>query len=70
MNRLATLLLASTLAVSVMSLSGCYRVSQYSGDGQLTDNGRFAATDRYVLDLGPIDLTRPGMRTFRLSGLP
>lgn len=50
-------------------LSGC-PMTKYSGDGALVDNGSDAATDRYVLDLGPIDLTQRTRRTFRLVGLP
>ena len=42
----------------------------YSGDGQLVDNGLFAATDRYVLDLGRISLLETGTSTYQLSGLP
>jgi hypothetical protein len=45
-------------------LAGCY-----SGDGSLTDNGPLAATDRYVLDLGVVDLSKGGERAFRLAGL-
>lgn len=36
----------------------------------MIDNGPLAATDRYVVNLGPIDLTMKGERTFRLSNLP
>lgn len=57
-------------AIPVAFLFGCYQVSHYSGDGQLIDNGSAAATDRYVLNLGPIDLTQPGTKTFRLANLP
>lgn len=62
--------LSSVIAIFGTSLSGCYRVSQYSGDGQLADNGAGAATDRYVLNLGPIDLTQRGTKTFRIANLP
>lgn len=57
------------IAVPVI-FSGCYRVSNYTGDGQLIDNGARAATDRYVLDLGSVDLTHRGTRTFRIANLP
>lgn len=71
MNRLATLLVSSMLALPVSGLSGCsYRVSEYSGNGHLIDNRPRAATDRYVLDVGPIDLTRRGTTTFRIVDLP
>jgi len=50
--------------------SGCESVAQYSGDGRLIDNGPRAATDQYVLDLGPISLKAPGTATFRFRNLP
>ena len=50
-------------------LTGCLG-GGYSGDGKMIDNGPLAATDRYVLDLGPIDLTKQERRSFRLSNLP
>jgi hypothetical protein len=70
MNRLARMILGSMVAVPVALLSGCYRVSQYSGDGHLIDKGVLAATDRYVLNLGLIDLTQRGTKTFRIANLP
>jgi hypothetical protein len=45
-------------------------VAQYSGDGRLIDNGPRAATDRYVVDLGPVSLKAPGTATFRFKNLP
>ena len=51
-------------------LMGCSASNDYSGDGQMIDNGPFAATDRYVVDLGPIDLTSQGKRSYRLANLP
>lgn len=69
MNRLIGCLLSSVMTVPGM-LSGCYRISNYAGDGQLVDNGASAATDRYVLNLGPIDLTRRGTKSFRIVNLP
>src|SRR5947208_11027797 len=70
MNRLAKFVLGSITVVHVASLFGCYRVSQYFGDGHLIDNGALAATDRYVLNLGPIDLTQRGSKTFQIANLP
>jgi hypothetical protein len=58
------------ILVPVPLLSACYRVSEYSGDGHLVDNGFFAATDRYVLNLGPIDLTHRRATTFQIANLP
>lgn len=54
----------------LMLLVGCYNVSEYSGDGHLIDNGLLAATDRYVLNLGSIDLGQRGTKTFRIASLP
>lgn len=62
---------ASTLAALFMVLvAGCDSVANYSGDGKLTDNGIFAATDRYVLDLGPVPLKNRGEKKYRLENLP
>lgn len=65
----ARLLSCAALVVGAGFLSGC-PMPKYSGDGTLVDNGPSSATDRYILDLGPIDLTRRGQKTFRLAGLP
>lgn len=59
------------VGMSLLSaLAGCDTVAQYSGDGRLIDNGPSAATDRYVLDLGPVSLNAPASTTFRLKNLP
>ena len=43
------------MSIGIMIVNfGIFLNSSYGGDGKLTDNGFFAATDRYVLDLGPI----------------
>jgi hypothetical protein len=42
----------------------------YSGDGHFVDNGPFAANDRYLVELGTIDLTAKSERTYRLENLP
>jgi hypothetical protein len=62
-------LIRALLSIFAALLSGC-PVTKYSGDGTLLDNGVTAATDRYVLDLGVIDLTRRENKTFRIAGLP
>lgn len=69
MNRSIGLLLSSIIVFSTI-VTGCYRVSRYTGDGQLIDNGMNAATNRYVLNLGQIDLTQQGVQIFRIVGLP
>jgi hypothetical protein len=68
MNRLMRFFLGLVIAAPV--LAGCYRASSYTGDGQLTDNGAGAATDRYVLNLGTVDLMQQGSKSFRLANLP
>lgn len=55
---------------AVLLLLGCESVAQYSGDGKLIDNGRTAATDRYVLDLGSVSLSKAGSTTFNFKNLP
>ena len=58
------------VAVTVV-LVACYRSAWYDGDGQLTDAGWQAVEgNRYKLDLGPVDLTAPGIRSYRLHNLP
>ena len=54
----------------VVLLAGCYDVSEYTGDGKLVDNGARSATDRYILNLGLIDLRKQQKYTYRISGLP
>ncbi len=58
------------MVMPIMLLIGCYNVSEYSGDGHLVDNGVRAATDRYVLNLGSIDLNQRGTKTYRIANLP
>jgi hypothetical protein len=57
------------VAVALIT-AGRESVAQYSGDGKLIDNGPRAATDRYVLDLGPISLRASATTAFKLKGLP
>jgi hypothetical protein len=56
--------------LTVVSLLAACGGLFYDGDGELSDSGPFTAHHRYFLDLGPIDLTRPGRREYRLSRLP
>lgn len=62
MRRLA--LLAVLVVLPACSHTG------YNGDGQFTDNGVMTYWRRYVIDLGPVDLSRPSTYTYTLSGLP
>jgi hypothetical protein len=44
--------------------------NQYSGDGRLIDNGPQLKGGRYVVDLGPIDISKPGAYSYSLRGMP
>jgi hypothetical protein len=48
----------------------CDRSPSYHGDGTLTDMGPSAAHERYVVDLGAVDLSGPNRRSFKMVGLP
>lgn len=67
--RAKSLWLAAPCA-AVILLSGCFHAAFYSGDGRFTDNGILAYSNRYVIDLGAIDLSTSGTYTYKLSGLP
>ena len=56
--------------IAMILFSGCYQVSHYTGDGRLIDNGSSVATDRYVLNLGTVDLTQTGKTPFQIANLP
>jgi hypothetical protein len=56
--------------MSLPFLGACSVSSSYTGDGRLIDNGSSAANERYVVELGQLDLGRAGSTTFRLGGLP
>jgi hypothetical protein len=68
MNKLTWSPSAVTGAIFVTILAGC--ATSYVGDGQLADHGPFAAKDRYVVDLGPMDMMRTGARQYVLGNLP
>lgn len=42
----------------------------HEGDGTFADSGAQAPHSRYVLDLGPVDLGKPGRREYRFARLP
>jgi hypothetical protein len=50
----------------LLAVRSCGQVS-YRGDGEFRDRGPSAATDRYVLDLGP---SRTGHSDFSIGALP
>jgi hypothetical protein len=68
MPRTTVALLALLLAF--LPVAACDRSHGYRGDGTFTDFGPTAAHERYVLDLGPIDLSRPNRQSFKMIGLP
>ena len=59
-----------TAVIGALCLVGGCEQSRYQGDGTLSDAGPFAANDRYVLDLGPFDMSRPNQKSYEMSGLP
>jgi hypothetical protein len=60
----------ASFAALVLALVGCDAAGSYRGDGKLIDNGLFAATDRYVLELGPARLETAGTASYRIENLP
>jgi hypothetical protein len=60
----------NALVVSAAALQITACAPQYSGDGTFTDFGPQSAHERYLVDLGPVDLSRSNTRTFRMLGLP
>ena len=60
--KFASVCLASLLTVACGS--------GYRGYGEFTDNGAGAATERYVVDFGKVDLGKPNQKAFRMAGLP
>jgi len=62
-SRILTPIVVATL------FSACV-TSDYQGDGKLVNHGPFAAKDRYVLDLGPVDLARTGKYIYTMGNLP
>ena len=47
-----------------------YVTHTYKGDGSFINNGFMAATERYVIDFGEIDLSSRKTYTYRMSHLP
>jgi len=61
------------LGVALLVIAGLYSCVPWTksvGDAKMIDNGPFAATDRYVVDLGHVQLGERSTRTIQLSGLP
>jgi hypothetical protein len=49
---------------------GCDGSASYRGDGKLVDRGFTTAHERYILNLGDVDLGSQSRREYRLAGLP
>jgi hypothetical protein len=58
------------LTAMVALLAGCSQDIAYKGPGRLIDKGWWNPEHHYVVELGALDLTRPGSMTFRFTGLP
>ncbi len=58
-----------TLMLSIVSLTACYSVASYRGDGRLYDAGWYAVYGRFLLDLGRVETPEEIVR-YRLVGLP
>lgn len=57
----------AVLLTMIVCMTAC---TPYSGDGQLVDRGWMRYPSRYLLDLGPVDLTQAERTCFSLAGLP
>jgi hypothetical protein len=62
--------IVATLFVASSCMLGCDLMSGYTGDGRLRDHGLLAATDRYVLELGPLPLDKQLDASYDLVNLP
>ena len=58
------------VCIMVICMNACFGVSSYHGDGFLEDKGRFDAKNRYILNLGEIEIGESGSYEFKLAGLP
>jgi hypothetical protein len=62
--------LRTALAFAAILIGSCSAERRYAGDGQLVDNGPGAANERYLLDLGTLDLTNARQVQRRMQNLP
>src|SRR5437868_1559899 len=56
--------------VLLVAISACDGSAAYRGDGKLVDRGITTAHERYMLDLGAVDLGSGSRREYKLAGLP
>jgi hypothetical protein len=55
---------------ATLLLGACQQSVDYVGDGRLIDHGPAAAENRYVIEAGPVDLSRKGTANFKMTGIP
>jgi hypothetical protein len=70
-------LVATFLALPILSITSCsafydkdYGEINYTGDGKFTDKGRGVSRDRFLLDLGPVELNQKSKSSYTIKGLP
>jgi len=70
--KLGAILLAALFAAVPTGalLFAAFPAAAHKGDGTFTDHGPRGAHNRFELDLGPVDLERPGGHEYRFSDLP
>jgi hypothetical protein len=62
--------LLTLFSATAMLLVACQKSVDYAGDGRLIDHGPAAAENRYVIEAGPVDLSRKGTANFKMTGIP
>lgn len=60
---------AATFLWPLILLASCTTID-YQGDGKFVDRGPFEGTDRYVVDLGVVDLGKAGQYKYVVGNLP
>jgi hypothetical protein len=70
-------LVAIFFALPILSINSCstiydkdYGEINYTGDGKFTDKGRDASRDRFLLDLGQVELNQKSKSSYTIKGLP
>ena len=61
---------AIVICAAALQATACDQEARYRGDGKFSDFGPQTAHERYVVDLGPIDLSRANKQSFKMLGLP
>ena len=59
----------TALICSLIFLVSCSSIN-FQGDGEFIDRGPLAAKDRYVVDLGSVDLSKIGRYKYSIGNLP